>query len=187
MTPDKLLALRAFFVSIEARLPGMVDAVYGRLFELQPDAKSLFKGNLQEQKLHFVHMLQSMVILTRSSHLWPVGGLTGQASIPALEHLGYLHAKAGVTRAHFAKMQIVLLQVCQETAPMEFTPRVAEALAFILDVLARSTAVPHDQAPDALAQLLSRNTGTALQDPSSYFDEELPGVNAVQEPLVERI
>ncbi len=118
----------------------MVAVVYVRLFEAIPEAASLFKGDLQDQQRRFANMLQSIVKLTRSSHLWPVTALAGQASIPTLDSLGSRHAAAGVTAQHFAIMKSVFSKYFEETAPNEFTPDVQEAFGFIFDVFARSLA-----------------------------------------------
>ncbi len=179
-SPKSLAALRDFFASLEPRLPGAVDDMYGRLFEAVPEAQSLFKGDLEEQKQRFIIMLQAIIKLTRSSHLWPVCTLTGRATLPALNELRSRHAKAGVTPEHFQIMKTVLTNVCEQIAPAEFTPQVAEALAFIFDVLARSLTIA-DSAAEALArknQPPARDTEAGLHDPASFFDLELPSEDA---------
>jgi len=171
MTPDRLAALRAFIASTETRLPSAVDAMYGSLFETLPDAQSLFKGDLYEQKVSFTLMLQHIVKLTRSSQLWPVSSRTGQATLPVLNELRERHANAGVTPEHFEKMKIVLSHAFEQIAPAEFTPPVAEALGFVFDVLARSLTMPQTSAPGDLVSKLHQ-PGTELHDPGSYFDYE---------------
>ncbi len=180
MSPKSLAALRNFFANIEPRLPSAVDTMYRRLFEAVPAAQSLFKGDIEEQKQRFTIMLQAIIKLTRSSHLWPICTLTGRATLPALNELRSRHAKAGVTPEHFQKMKAVLTNVCEQIAPAEFTPQVAEALAFIFDVLARSLTIA-DSAAEALArknQLPGQDAGAGLHDPASFFDLELPGEDA---------
>ena len=86
-------------------------------------------------------MLWSIVRLTRSSELWPVNAWTGQAPIPAVEKLGMRHACARVQPEHFETMKLVLSRCFREMFPREFTPSVDNALAFIFDVVSRSTAV----------------------------------------------
>jgi|SRR5208282_6407563 len=92
--------------------------------------------------------------LTRSSYLWPVTIDQGKTTLPV--------------------MKTELLQACGKLAPAEFTPAVADALAFVFDVLARSLANP-DSAADALVRKnrpLGGNDGPALQDPGILFDWE---------------
>ncbi|MGO9546722.1 MAG: globin domain-containing protein [Rhodomicrobium sp.] len=176
MSPARLAALRAFFASIEARLPSAVDEMYGQLFEEVPEAIPLFKGDLQEQKQRFRFMLLSIIKLTRSSHLWPVCTMTGRATLPSLNELKSRHADAGVTPAHFEVMKILLTKACEHIAPAEFTPEIAESLAFVFDVLARSLTVS-DSASEALARKdgpPAQDTAAGFQDPSSYFDHDVP-------------
>ena len=173
MTPDNLAALRTFFASIGTRLPNVAALTYRRLFEAEPEATKLFKGNTREQQLLFMEKLQSIIKLTRSSQLWPVYAPTGQVPIPKVAELGRRHAQAGVTVRHFVVVKGVLAGVCREVAPAEFTPPVAEALAFIFDVLAQSLSSSNDSTAGALARLRWAGPGTALADPAIYFDEEL--------------
>ncbi|MFY9641464.1 MAG: hypothetical protein WCD20_12035 [Rhodomicrobium sp.] len=178
MSPDKLAALRTFFSKIETRLPDAAALTYRRLLEAEPEAASLCKGDIREQQLHFMHKLWDIIKLTRSSHLWPAGAPTGQISIPEVVAFGRNHAKAGVTLKHFAVMKQAMAGACEAIAPEEFTPPVAEALAFILDVLAQSLSKPGDSADNVLSKLPCQNAAAVLHDPSAYFDEELPAVSA---------
>ncbi len=178
MTPDRLAALRTFFSNIETRIPGVVALTYTRLFEADPEAASLFKSSISDQQLRFIEKLQNIVKLTRSSQLWPAGAPTGQILIPEVAEFGRLHAEAGVTIEHFTIMKQAMARACEEIAPEEFTSPVAEALAFILDVLAQSLSAPADSAANALSKLPCRITAAVWHDPSAYFDEELPGVSA---------
>ena len=84
-----------------------------------------------------MRMLQSIVKLTRSSHLWPVRAFTGKASLPVLDKLGTIHADVGITRGHFDLMKSVLAQCCRDIDPVAFTPGVEKALGFI-DVVGNS-------------------------------------------------
>ena len=140
MSPDQLAALRAFFATAEARLPDVVALMYDRFFKAMPEAASLFKGDMQEQHRQFTLMLWSIVRLTRSSELWPVNALTGQAPIPAVEQLGMRHAHVGAQPEHFQTMKVVLTRCFREMFPKDFTPSVEKALAFIFDVLSHATA-----------------------------------------------
>ncbi len=154
MGSDGLAALRSFIAKIEPHLPGIVSLMYIRFFEERPDAALLFKGDMKEQQRQFTSMLWSIVRLTRSSELWPINAVTGQAPIPTVEKLGLSHASAGVTPDHFDAMKQILSQCFREQFPREFTPPVANALGFIFDVVSRS----------AFARKSSRVIGFAPQN-----------------------
>jgi hemoglobin-like flavoprotein len=152
MGPNDLSALRNFFTAIEPKLPEVVDAMYARVFEAAPWAKPLFTGNLQAQQKRYMQMLQTMVKLTRSSHLWPVGAFTGEASLPILDQLGTIHADVGIKREHFDLMKSILSQCCKEVGGDAFNPRVEKALGFIFDVVANSLTKSSDICEEELAR-----------------------------------
>ncbi len=175
MGPGDLSALRGFFAKHERRLPEVVAAMYNRLFEAVPEAKPLFKGNLQEQQAHYMRMLQSIVKLTRSSHLWPIGAFTGTASLPILDKLGCIHADVGITGAHFDLMKSVLSQCCREVDPAGFTPPVEKALGFIFDVVANSLTKSNDIHEEELARknkLPLRGDEQPVEDFNRFFGGE---------------
>lgn len=140
MGPEQLAELRNFFVSFEPRLPQAVTVMYSRLLEAIPEARQLFKGDFPEQERRYLHMLQELVRLTRSSELWPIQAGTGTATIPAIDQLGSSHARIGITPEHFDKMKAVLALCIREDSPEHFTPAVEEALGFIFDVVASAAA-----------------------------------------------
>jgi hemoglobin-like flavoprotein len=152
MGPSDLSALRRFFSAIEPKMPEVVNLMYGRIFEAAPWAKPLFRGNLEEQKTRYMHMLQSMVKLTRSSHLWPIGAFTGKASLPVLDQLGTIHADVGIKREHFELMKSILSQCCKEIGGEAFDERVERALGFIFDVVANSLTKSSDVCEEELAR-----------------------------------
>ncbi|MGO9544747.1 MAG: globin domain-containing protein [Rhodomicrobium sp.] len=177
MRPDRLAELRKFFTAIEPQLHEVIAVMYSRLLEAVPEAKPLFKGNLEEQRGRYMHMLQTMIKLTRSAHLWPIGAFTGQASLPVLDRLGTIHADLGITRAHFNAMKSVLSQCCREISPSGFTPHVEEALGFICDVTANAL-TKSDQLDQV--ELVRKNElphkghALATHDPQRHFDSPAP-------------
>jgi hemoglobin-like flavoprotein len=175
MVPADLSALRRFFASIEPRMPEVVEATYNRLFEALPEVQPLFKGNLHEQQMHYMRMLQGIVKLTRSSHLWPIGAFTGKASLPVLDKLGTIHADVGITRAHFDLMKSVLAQSCREIDPAAFTPHIEAALGFIFDVVANSLTKSSEICEEELARKNSlplRGDELPVEDFDRFFGNE---------------
>jgi hemoglobin-like flavoprotein len=170
-TLDRLATLRLFFTAMEPRLPAIVARTYDKMFEAEPGMVRLFKGEIREQQLSFLAKLKSIVQLTRSSQLWPVGTPSGQMLIPQVAEFGRNHAKLGVTPAHFALMKKMMIAACKETAPGSFTPAVEEAFSFIFDVLARSLTAG-DSTTDVLLKLRLCRNDAVLYDPAAYFDEE---------------
>lgn len=175
MGPNDLSALRSFFNTIEPRLPDVVDAMYNRIFEAAPWAKPLFRGNLQEQQKRYMQMLQTMVKLTRSSHLWPIGAFTGKASLPILDQLGTIHADVGIKREHFQLMKSILSQCCKEIGGDAFNPQVEKALGFIFDVVANSLTKSADVCEEELARknsIPARGEELPAEDFNRFFNSE---------------
>ena len=170
-TLDRLATLRLFFAAMEPRLPAIVARTYDKMFEAQPGMARLFKGDIRQQQASFLAKLKSIVQLTRSSQLWPVGTPAGQTLIPQVAAFGRSHAKIGVTPAHFALMKKMMIASCKETAPASFTPAAEEALSFIFDVLAQSLTAD-DSTTDVLSKLRLCRNEAVLRDPAAYFDEE---------------
>ncbi len=170
-TQDKLAALRIFFAAMEPRLPAIVALTYNKMFEADPRAALLFKGDIREQQLSFLAKLKTIIQFTRSSQLWPAGAPTGQILIPQVAEFGRSHAKLGVTPAHFALMKPMMMRACKEIAGTDFTSPVEEALAYIFDVLAQSLTAG-EVTTDVLAKLRSCRNAAVLYDPAAYFDEE---------------
>ncbi len=157
--------------------------MYRRIFEAVPEAKSLFKGNLQEQQAHYMRMLQSIVKLTRSSHLWPVSAFSGTASLPVLDKLGTIHADVGITRAHFDLMKAVLSQCCREIDPAAFTARVEGALGFIFDVVGHSLTKSCDIREEELARKNSlpfRGDEQPVEDFERFFKSDALAAELLQ-------
>lgn len=170
-TLDRLATLRLFFTAMEPRLPAIVARTYDKMFEAEPGMARLFRGDIREQQFSFLAKLKSIVQLTRSSQLWPVGTPTGQMLVPQVAEFGRSHAKFGVTPAHFALMKKMMIAACKEAAEGSFTPAVEEALSFIFDVLAQSLTAG-DSTTDALSKLRLCRNEAVLLDPAAYFDEE---------------
>lgn len=183
MGPGDLSALRGFFTRNEGRLPEVVANMYSRIFEAVPEAKPLFKGNLEDQQAHYMRMLQSIVKLTRSSHLWPVSAFSGKASLPILDKLGAIHADVGITKAHFDLMKSVLSKCCKEVDPAGFTAPVERGLGFIFDVVANSLVKTCDLQEEELARKNSlplRGGELPAEDYERFFNSETLAAELLQ-------
>ena len=99
---------------------------YGRLFELDPALRDLFKGDLEEQG----RKLMAMLTMT-------VNGLTRlEAIVPAVADLGRRHAGYGVTDADYDTVASALLWTLEQGLGAEFTAEVKEAWAGAYTLLA---------------------------------------------------
>ena len=99
---------------------------YGRLFELDPSLKRLFKSDIVEQGEKLMSMLTVVV-----------KGLTKlEAIVPAVQALGKRHAGYGVKDEDYATVGEALLWTLERGLGEAFTPEVRAAWASAYALLA---------------------------------------------------
>lgn len=90
---------------------------YGRLFELDPNLKHLFKSDLKEQGKKLMQMLGMVV-----------HGLTNlDRLLPAVRDLGQRHGNYGVADSHYDTVGAALLWTLEQGLGNHFTVEVKEA------------------------------------------------------------
>jgi hemoglobin-like flavoprotein len=101
---------------------------YQRLFELDPSLKSMFKGDMADQRRKLMQMLTAAVKgLQRLDRL-----------VPVVEDLGRRHVGYGVTDQHYETVGAALLWTLEKGLGREFTPEVREAWATVYGLLANT-------------------------------------------------
>jgi hemoglobin-like flavoprotein len=102
------------------------DLFYIRLFQLDPSLKSMFKGDIYEQKYKLMSMLTVVVnSLTRPRELLPV-----------VQALGRRHAVYGVEARHYDTVGVALLWTLEQGLGDAFTPEVEAAWVAVYSLLA---------------------------------------------------
>ena len=99
---------------------------YGKLFELDPGLKPLFKTDIKEQGKKLMMMITAAV-----RGLNDLGKL-----VPVVEDLGRRHVAYGVKDEHYATVGTALLWTLEKGLGDAFTPDVKEAWASTYGVLA---------------------------------------------------
>jgi hemoglobin-like flavoprotein len=99
---------------------------YGRLFELDPSTRSLFKQtNMSEQGKKLMYMIGMVV-----------NGLNVlDQLIPAISNLGRRHMTYGVTNEHYVSVGRALIWTLEQGLGADFTAEVKEAWTTAYDVL----------------------------------------------------
>ena len=110
---------------------------YGRLFELDPSLRPLFKGDMAEQGRKLMNMLA-----TAAMGLDRLDGIVGE-----VQALGRRHVAYGVQDAHYDTVGAALLWTLEQGLGDAFTPQVkaawAEAYTLLADTIrARCTRSP---------------------------------------------
>jgi hemoglobin-like flavoprotein len=101
---------------------------YARLFELDPQLRHLFRGDMVEQGRELMAMIATAVAsLERIDTL-----------VPAVRQLGARHAGYGVTEEHYGTVGAALLWTLEKGLGPGFTPAVREAWTTTYSLLANT-------------------------------------------------
>ena len=125
-TETQIAIVQRTFASIAPIADDAAVLFYARLFELDPTLRSMFKGDMTEQRRKLMQMLSAAVKgLQRLDRL-----------VPVVEDLGRRHAGYGVTDEHYATVGAALLWTLEMGLGRAFTPEVEEAWAAVYGLLA---------------------------------------------------
>jgi hemoglobin-like flavoprotein len=126
MTPDQITLVQQSFAKVAPIAPQAAELFYGRLFEIAPEVKPLFKGDMTEQGRKLMQVLSLAVNgLDRLPEL-----------VPTVQALGRRHAGYGVEDAHYGKVAEALLWTLGQGLGDGFTPAVKDAWVAVYTVLA---------------------------------------------------
>ena len=126
LTPDQVTVVQDTFAVIAPIADDAAALFYRRLFELDPDLKSMFKGDMAEQRRKLMQMLTAAV--KGLSHL--------DRLMPVVEDLGRRHAGYGVTDAHYETVGTALLWTLEKGLGNAFTREAREAWTTVYGTLA---------------------------------------------------
>jgi hemoglobin-like flavoprotein len=150
MNPEQLQLVRGTFARVEPISDQAAALFYGRLFELDPSLRSLFRGDMVEQGRKLMQMIAVVV-----------HGLDRLPTIvPGIEALGRRHAGYGVRDGHYTTVGSALLWTLEQGLGPAFTPAVREAwtaaytlLATVMQRAAAEAARPAPAAPPTPARV----------------------------------
>lgn len=126
MTPKQATLVKNSWAMVLPISDQAAELFYGRLFEMDPDLKPLFKGNMKEQGAKLMKMIGTAV-----------NGLDRMEEIiPAVQQLGKKHVAYGVVDAHYDTVGGALLWTLETGLGDNFTPDVREAWASVYGALA---------------------------------------------------
>ena len=126
VTPRQKKLVQDSFALIVPRADEVTATFYGRLFELDPTLRPMFKADMAPQRQKLAQMLTAAVKgLDRPEQL-----------IPVVRELGRRHATYGVTEAHYDTVGAALLWTLETEFGAAFTPEVKEAWTDVYTLLA---------------------------------------------------
>ena len=117
MTPQNISLVRASWQQVLPIQDAAAHLFYGRLFELDPSLRALFRGDMAEQGRKLMAMIGTVV--ASLDDLAPLLGTVGD--------LGRRHVGYGVTDAHYDTVGSALLWTLGQGLGERFTPPVEAA------------------------------------------------------------
>jgi len=127
MTPEQITLVKTSWEKAIPIADTAAEIFYGKLFELDPSVKPLFKGDMKEQGAKLMKMINTAV-----------NGLDRLDDIvPAVQQLGVRHIDYGVKDEHYDTVGAALLWTLEEGLGTEvFTADTKEAWATAYGILA---------------------------------------------------
>ena len=126
MTPEQITLVRDSFAKVRPIAPQAAALFYGRLFEIAPEVRPLFKGDIEEQGRKLMQVLATAV-----------GAIDRLDTIvPTVQELGRRHVQYGVADAYYDKVAEALLWTLGQGLGDAFTPAVRGAWTTTYTVLA---------------------------------------------------
>jgi hemerythrin len=176
MTPEQTRLLAQSFAKLESRLPELWGVILARMFELDPNARRLFRGDMEEQKQKMARVFGDFVRRkSRSHHFLPVTGKAGEAIIPGVGALGARHElNYGVRPQHFAHMREALLYAVRSLLGREYNDEIGRVWSEAFEMLAHSMQHQAGDNREAVAFLrLSHRMGPEARRPLVEWSDQL--------------
>lgn len=126
LTERKKRLVQSSFTKVAPIADKAAEIFYAKLFQMDPEVKPLFKGNMKEQGAKLMSMIATAV-----------NGLDNlEAIVPAVQNLGKGHVAYGVKASHYDTVGGALLYTLETGLGNDFTPEVKDAWTEVYTVLA---------------------------------------------------
>ncbi len=126
MTPEQAVLVKTSWAKVVPIAEQAAELFYGKLFELDPALKDLFKGDMKEQGRKLMAMINTAVNALDKL----------ESVVPAVQDLGKRHVAYGVKDKDYDTVGEALLWTLGAGLGDEFTDEVKNAWATVYDVLA---------------------------------------------------
>ena len=126
MTPEQVGLIKESWAQVLPISDKAAELFYGKLFELDPEIRPLFKGDMEEQGKKLMKMINTAVNgLDRLDEI-----------VPAVQQLGARHVAYGVKDEHYDTVGSALLWTLGAGLGDAFTEDTKEAWAAVYGLLA---------------------------------------------------
>ena len=126
MTPEQLVLVKSSWEKVVPISDKAAELFYGKLFELDPSLKALFKGDMVEQGKKLMKMINTAVNALDKL----------ETIVPAVQDLGKRHVGYGVRDEHYDTVAAALLWTLEAGLGDAFTDEVKEAWTITYTILA---------------------------------------------------
>lgn len=117
LSNDQIELVQTSFAKAKPQAGKVAELFYANLFEIAPQVRPMFKGDMVEQGRMLMSMLNTVVMgLNRLDTI-----------VPAAQNLARRHAGYGVLAEHYAYVGSALLHALDKTLHSEFSPSVKQA------------------------------------------------------------
>jgi hemoglobin-like flavoprotein len=117
MQPEQITLIETSFAKVVPIADAAAGLLYGRLFELDPSLRPLFKGDMEEQGRKLMRMIG--IVVTNLTRL--------ETIIVALRRMGEKHATYGVREQHYGTVAQALLWTLAQGLGEHWNPALEEA------------------------------------------------------------
>lgn len=126
MTPEQIKLIQTSWDKVVPIADTAAELFYGKLFELDPELKPLFKGDMTEQGRKLMRMIGVAVNgLNRLNEI-----------VPAVQDLGRRHVAYGVKDKDYDTVGSALLWTLEQGLGEDFTDETEQAWVVVYTVLA---------------------------------------------------
>lgn len=126
MTPQQIELVKNSWLKVEPIQDQAAELFYGRLFELDPELRTLFKGDMKEQGRKLMAMIRTAVM-----HLDKLGEV-----VPAVQAMGVRHVGYGVKDQDYDTVGAALLWTLAQGLGADFTEATKQAWSEAYGILA---------------------------------------------------
>jgi hemoglobin-like flavoprotein len=127
VTPEQIKAIQDSFAKVAPISDQAAALFYGRLFEIAPEVKPLFRGDMQEQGRKLMATLAVVV-----NNLGNLNSILPVASALAKRHVDY-----GVKASHYEPVGAALLWTLEQGLGDQWTPDLKDAWAAAYGLLSQ--------------------------------------------------
>jgi hemoglobin-like flavoprotein len=141
MTPNQIELVQTSFAKVLPISEQAAAIFYARLFELAPNVRALFKGDMTEQGRKLMAMLRTVVNTLDKP----------EVLVPAAQRLAERHVAYGAQPAHYAVVGTALLDTLAAGLGAAFTPEVRNAWETAYGTLSQVMIAAADALPPTAA------------------------------------